>query len=413
MRISQLFTKTLREAPSGESSANARLLSRGGFVFKNMAGVWSMLPLGVKVLDKIRQIIREEMNAIGGQELHLNVLQDKKIWDKTDRWNIENVMYTWKDDNKDFGLGFTHEEVVAQIGSQHIHSYKDLPKFVYQIQTKFRKEARAQSGLLRTREFEMKDLYSLTRDEKELQEFYEKCAKAYSKIFERVALKAFRTKAHGGVFRVEGSEEFQVIAEVGEDTIYVCQSCGRATNKDVIEINENRCAYCKNDKLEEKRAIEVGNIFQLGTKFSEPLGLIYSDKKGNKQPIWMGSYGIGTGRVMAAVVEVHHDEQGIVWPNSVSPFLAHLVTINNQQSTINKRADQIYELLTKQGIEVLYDDRQDVSAGQKFADADLIGCPFRIVVSDKTGEKLEIKHRQEKQTSLKTFAQVVDLVSKI
>lgn len=408
MKLTQLFTKTLRNAPAGEVSMNAQLLSRGGFIFKNMAGVYSILPLGVRVMRKIEQIIRQEMDAIGGQELHLNAFQDKKIWDQTERWGIEHVMYVWKDKDlrKEFGLGFTHEEVVAQIGSLYINSYKDLPKYVYQIQTKFRKEPRPQAGLLRGREFEMKDLYSLTRDKKDLENFYEKCAKAYSKVFKRMGLDAIRTKAHGGVFNVEGSEEFQVVAAVGEDTIYLCKACKKATNKEVIEQYKHLCAYCGSDQLDEKRAIEVGNIFQLGTKFSEPLGLMFLDKKGNKRPVWMGSYGIGTGRAMATVVEVHHDNNGIIWPSSIAPFSVHLVGIN-------KNATQIYDQLVEKGIEVLYDDRDGVSPGQQFADADLIGCPYRVVISDKTGEKVEIKGRGAATGKLVNLAKVVDIVSSI
>lgn len=409
MRVSQLFSKTLKQAPAQEVSTNARLLTRGGFALKNMAGVYSILPLGVRVLNKIRQIIREEMDAIGGQELYLNAFQDKSIWDKTNRWGIENVMYTWKDDGKDLGLGFTHEEVVAQIGRLYIHSYKDLPKFVYQIQTKFRREARTQAGLIRNREFEMKDLYSLTRDEKELKKFYEKCAGAYSKIFQRLGLDAIRTAAHGGIFS-GGSEEFQVVADVGEDTIYICSSCGRAVNKEIIEEKKYKCAYCAKDDLEEKRAIEVGNIFQLGTRFSEKLGLKFIDEKGEERNVYMGSYGIGTGRAMAAVVEVHHDEQGIRWPASVAPFLVYLISLADAR--VVKKADTVYERLVREGIEVLYDDRAEASPGQKFADADLLGCPYRIVVSTKTGEKLELKRRDEQRTTLKSVAQAVDFVQK-
>lgn len=407
MKLTQLFTKTLRDVPKDETALNAQLLTRGGFIFKNMAGVYSILPLGVRVLEKIRQIIREEMNAIGGQELHLNTLQDKSLWDKTHRWNIEDVMYEWKDGKgRSHGLGFTHEEVVAQIGSLYIESYQDLPKYVYQIQTKFRKEERPQAGLLRCREFEMKDLYSLTRDEDQLDDFYEQCANAYSKIFERMGLQAIRTKAHGGVFNAEGSDEFQVIAAVGEDTIYYCKACKKATNKEVIEKYKNVCAYCGSDKLEEKRAIEVGNIFQLGTKFSEPLGLMFVDEKGNERPVWMGSYGIGTGRAMATVVEVHHDDKGIIWPPSIAPFTVYLIGIG-------KDAKQIYDRLIKAGIAVLYDDRDGVSPGQRFADADLIGCPYRVVISEKTGEKIEIKRREAPTEKLVSLAHAIDIVNNI
>ncbi len=407
MRLTQLFTKTLREAPGGEVAKNSQLLTRGGFIFKNMAGVYSMLPLGVRVLDKIRRIIREEMNAIGGQELYLNTLQDKSLWDKTGRWNIEDVMYEWQDGKgHNHGLGFTHEEVIGQIGSVYIESYKDLPKYVYQIQTKFRREERPQAGLLRCREFEMKDLYSLNVDEKDLKDFYEQCAHAYSKIFERMGLQAIRTKAHGGVFNAEGSDEFQVVAEVGEDTIYFCKACKKATNKEVIEKYNHGCGHCGSDALEEKRAIEVGNIFQLGTKFSEPLGLMFVDEKGNERPVWMGSYGIGTGRAMATVVEVHHDDNGIIWPPSIAPFTVYLIGIN-------KDARQVYDRLVKAGIAVLYDDRDGVSPGQRFADADLIGCPYRVVISGKTGKQVEIKRRGAATEKLVSLAQAIDIVNNI
>lgn len=388
MKFSKLFTKTRREAPKDETAVNAQLLTRGGFVFKNMAGVYSLLPLGVRVIKKIEQIIREEMNAIGGQEIYLNILQDPEVWKKSGRWqSAKDVMYQWQDDQKkDFGLGFTHEEVVAQIGALYVFSYKDLPKYIYQIQTKFRNETRAQAGLLRGREFGMKDLYSLSASEDQLDDFYEQCALAYTKVFERLDLKAIRTKASGGVFS-KYSDEFQVVSEVGEDTIYVCSENHGAVNKEVIADFGNKCLQCKKDLIE-KRAIEVGNIFKLGTKYSEALGLKFTDKDGSKTPVIMGSYGIGIGRAMATVVEIHHDKDGIIWPAAAAPFAVHLIGINQD-------ATKIYDKLVDQNIEVLYDDREDASVGQKLSDADLIGCPARIVLSQKTGDKVELKLRSE------------------
>lgn len=418
MRISDLFTKTLRQAPKDETAESAKLLTRGGFIFKNRAGVYSILPLGERVLVKIRQIIREEMEAIGGQELHLNILQDPEVWKKTKRWEeAKEVMYrfsTAAGSEPDSGLGFTHEEVVAQIATLYIQSYKDLPKFVYQIQTKFRNEPRVQAGLLRGREFEMKDLYSLTATKEGLDEFYEQSALAYQKIFRRCGLTAIRTEASGGLFSPR-SDEFQVLAEVGEDRIYVCQNCGHGVNKEIIgaerrqgsgdsqvliEAAQDKCPKCASEDFKEERAIEVGNIFKLGTRFSEALGLYFTDQDGSRQPVVMGSYGIGTGRLMATVVEVYHDGQGIRWPASVAPFSAHLVAVTSDQSRVTSKADKLYNQLTKAGIQTLYDDREEASAGEKFADADLIGCPWRIVVSEKTGDNVELKERGSDTTQL-------------
>ena len=396
MRLSQLFTKTLREAPADETAINAQFLIRGGFISKVMAGVYEYLPLGWRVLNKINNIIREEMDAIGGQELFLSVFQDKEIWSKTGRWDsAKEVMYQFKDSSgRETGLGFTHEEPLTATAKHFISSYKDLPKAVYQIQTKFRNEVRAKSGLLRGREFLMKDLYSFHADEKDLDEFYEKAAQAYLNIFERVGLKAVRTYASGGLFS-KYSDEFQVPAEVGEDMIFMCGKCCYAENR---EIHENdKCPKCGN-KLEEKTAVEVGNIFKLGTKFSSALGLNYTDENGNNKPVIMASYGIGPGRVMATIVEVSSDGFGIIWPESVAPYKVHLIVLDEKKG----ESEKLYNDLTKKGVEVLYDDRSEQTAGEKFADADLIGCPLRVVVSKKTLEKnsVEIKKRSEKEVKL-------------
>ncbi|OGM99268.1 MAG: prolyl-tRNA synthetase [Candidatus Yanofskybacteria bacterium RIFCSPLOWO2_01_FULL_41_34] len=398
MKLSKLFTKTLREAPSDETAKNARLLIRGGFVSKVMAGVYEYLPFGLRVLNKINNIIREEMDVVGGQELNMSVFQNKEIWQATGRWDsAKEVMYQFKDNfNKDQGLGFTHEEPIAATARHFISSYKDLPKAVYQIQTKFRNEARAKSGLLRGREFLMKDLYSFHADQNDLDEYYEKVADAYSRIFERVGVSAVRTFASGGLFS-KYSDEFQVVADIGEDTIYVNEKENRAVNKEVY--NEDVLADLKWNKsnLTERSSIEVGNIFKLGTKFSEPLGLTYTDADGNLRPVIMASYGIGPGRLMGTVVEVSCDEEGIIWPENIAPYKVHLISLEQ-----NKKADKVYDDLANSGAEVLYDDREDKTAGEKFADADLIGCPIRIVVSKKTLEKesVELKLRNEKDFKL-------------
>jgi len=413
MKLSQLFTKTLREAPTDETAINAQLLIRGGFIFKNSAGIYSFLPLGLRVLNKISNIIREEMNAIGGQELFMPALVEKKYMEPTGRWNLDVGYYVsdgqqgTSDKQDNFVLGWSHEEVLTAIASKFISSYKDLPFSAYQIQTKFRHEPRAKSGLLRGREFMMKDLYSFHADQKSLDEYYEKARNAYLKIFERCGLKAIYTLAAGGVFTDKFTHEFQVVADVGEDTIYVCNKCEYAENKEITKLQDgDKCPKCEG-KIDEKKSIEVGNIFDQGTKYSEALGLSFTDEDGNKKPVIMGAYGIGLSRVMATVVEVSSDDRGIIWPKNIAPFKVHLISLDQ-----NEEADKIYAELTKNdspaGGEVLYDDREDKAPGEKFADADLIGCPIRLVVSKKTLEKdsVELKHRNEKEYELMKFTDI-------
>lgn len=399
MRLSKLFTKTVREAPADETAKNAQFLIRGGFVFKNSAGVYSFLPLGWKVAQKIINIIREEMNAIDGQEIFMPALVEKKYMEPTGRWNLDVGYFTKPKNEKEseFVLGWSHEEVLTSIAAKFISSYKDLPFSVYQIQTKFRHEARAKSGLLRGREFMMKDLYSFHASEDDLDKYYAKVAEAYYKIFERCGLKTVYTLAAGGVFTNKFTHEFQVVSDVGEDTIYVCDKCGYSENKEISKSTEGGpCQKCGGN-ISEKKAIEVGNIFNNGTKYSEALGLSFTDEKGDKHPVIMGAYGIGVSRLMATIVEIHNDKNGILWPENVAPFKVCLVSLDQ-----NSEADKIYDDLTKKGADVLYDDRIDKTAGEKFADADLIGCPVRIVVSKKTLEKnsAETKKRSEKEVKL-------------
>src|SRR3989344_4364820 len=399
MRLSRLFTKTLREAPADEMAVNAKLLIRGGFISKVMAGFYEYLPLGWRVLDKINTIIREEMNAVGGQELYMSVFQNKDTWAATGRWeSAKEVMYQFKDaTGKDLGLGFTHEEPLTSAARHFISSYKDLPKSVYQIQTKFRREERAKSGLLRGREFLMKDLYSFHSTQEDLDEYYEKVAQAYHNIFTRAGVKAIRTHASVGLFS-KYSDEFQVLADVGEDIVHFCEKCGFAINQEIYDQEgDGKCSKC-DGKLTERKSIEVGNIFKLGTKFSEPLGLLFTAEDGTKKPVIMASYGIGPGRLMATAVEVSNDNRGIIWPENIAPFKVHLVLLDG----LNKEADQVYADLTKNHVEVLYDDREDKSAGEKFADADLIGCPVRLVVSKKTLDKesIELKYRNQKDLKM-------------
>ena len=381
MRQSQLFTKTRREAPKDEQARNAELLIRAGFVHKEIAGVYTYLPLGLKVLNNIVQIIREEMNKIGGQEMVLTALQDKEPWVKTDRWDEEKLDIWFKTEFKsggETGLAITHEEPITRIMTEHIASYRDLPVYAYQFQNKFRNELRAKSGIMRGKEFLMKDLYSFSKDESEHEAFFGKAREAYKNVFKRVGVgdRTYVTFASGGIFS-EFSEEFQTISDAGEDTIYVDEVKGIAVNKEVMTDAALEKLGLDKTGLVEKKAIEAGNIFNLGTRFSEPLGLTYMAEDGEKKPVVMGSYGIGPTRLMGIIAETLSDEKGLVWPESIAPFHYHLVSLGNDVEVL-KVADELYEALGKNA-SVLYDDR-DVRAGEKFADSDLIGIPYRINV---------------------------------
>ena len=404
MRQRDLFTKTFRTAPKDEEAVNARLLIQAGFVDKLMAGVYTYLPLGLRVFKKIEHIIREEMNAAGGAEVLMPTLQPKENWEKTGRWTGMDDLYKVKDlSGRETALGPTHEEVVAPLAKKFISSYKDLPFAPYQIQNKFRMEHRSKSGILRGREFIMKDMYSFHADEADLDVFYDKMKKVYTRVFERMGIgaKTYMTFASGGTFS-KFSHEFQTETDAGEDTIYLCEKCRIAINKEVIDV-QPACPECGNEKLIEKKAIEVGNIFKLMTKFSAPFDLTYTDKAGAERSIVMGCYGIGLGRVMGTAVEICHDKKGIVWPFAIAPFAVHLIEIGDG---LGKNA---YEKLSAAGIEVLYDDRA-ATPGEKFADADLIGIPFRAVVSQKTGEQIEVKRRGEDIAALMGLEDLIAVV---
>ncbi len=408
MLQSQIFTKTQKEDPKDEKSINAILLQRAGFIYKEMAGVYSFLPMGLMVLNKVSNIVREEMQAIGGQEVDMAILQPKALWQKTDRWDKGiglEVMYKVEDDKMEVGLGPTHEEMLTDIIKNHVESFEDLPFSVFQIQTKFRKETRAKSGVLRGREFLMKDLYSFHASTDDFKDFYEKSKQAYFNVFERCGLKAIITEASGGSFSKEFSHEFQVISQAGEDTIYYCDCGGFSQNEEVYDKKVTKCPVCAKE-IQKAKSIEAGNIFSLGTKYSEPLGALFTDKNGVKAPIIMGCYGIGISRLMGIIVEASHDNKGIIWSKSVSPFACHLLPILSgkpeQDKEILEKANNVYNNLQKKGILVLYDDRSKKSAGEKFADADLIGIPLRIVISQKTIEQscIEIKKRNEEKANL-------------
>ena len=401
MRYSQLFPKAKREAPKGAVTANHKLLVRAGFIDQLMAGSWTLLPMGWRVVTKINTIIREELDAIGCQEMLMPLMHPKEIWNETGRWeSAAEVMYQLKDSRKkEFALSFTHEEIVMDLARKHVTSYRDLPLAVYHFSTKFRNETRPQGGILRGREFLMKDLYSLHASEADLVAFYEKVSEAYLQIFKRIGFDIYVTEAAGGVFTEGHTREFQVLAEAGEDTILIKPGTHEAYNKEIFAGEET--------KFEARRAIEVGNIFPFGDKkYAEKMGGYFRDKDGVKKLMHFASYGIGTTRVMGAVVEVYHDDKGIIWPESVAPFQVHLVTLENQEPGSRKQGEKVYTLLSGAGIEVLYDETQR-SAGEKFADADLIGIPVRLVVSDKTRDRVEWKNRDEEGTEILEVDEVI------
>ena len=397
MRQTQLFTKTRREAPSGEEAKNAKLLIRAGFINKEMAGVYDYLPLGLRVLKRIENLIREEMNELGGQEVLMSALQNATLWEKTKRWSSETVDNWFKtgDGEKEYGLGFTHEEPFTALMINHTASYKDLPFSAYQFQNKFRNEKRAKSGILRGREFIMKDLYSFHVDEAGLDDFYTQVAESYGRIFDRAGIGhlTYKTFASGGVFS-KYSHEFQTISDAGEDIVYIDETKRIAVNKEVYTDEVLADLGLKKEDLIEKKAIETGNIFKLGTRFSDTLGLMYKDEAGASNPVVMGSYGIGLGRLMGTIVETLSDDKGIVWPEEITPFDYHLVEIVSENPEVRKKTEEIYKKLSDNK-DVLWDDR-DLRAGEKFADADLIGIPKQIIIGEKglANNTIEIKDRK-------------------
>lgn len=405
MRYSQVFPKTLKQAPSGAESVNQQLLTRAGFIHQEMAGVYTYLPLGWRVIDKISDIVREEMNKIGGQELLMPVLHPGENWKKTGRFESFDVLYKLKGvGEKDLVLGPTHEEIIYPLLAEYIKSYKDLPLYLYQIQTKLRDEPRAKAGLLRGREFTMKDLYSFHTSDEDRDKYYQVVSEAYLKIYKKIGLPVFVTKAPGGTFS-DLSEEFQTPIPAGEDTIYICKECNIAINKEVFD--GQNCSSC-GGVFDEQKAIEVGNVFPLKRSYAEIFNLEFTDKAGEKKIVSAGCYGFGISRVMGTLVEISHDEGGIVWPEAVAPYKIHLVGLD-LDSSVKNRAEEVYKLLQVNDIEVLYDDRLEVSAGEKFADADLIGIPYRVVVSKRLGDKLELKKRSEKNTEFLSLEELLKL----
>lgn len=416
MRLSQLYTKTRKDAPADETAKNAQLLIRAGYIHKEMAGVYAYLPLGLRVLENIKAIVREEMNAIGGQEMIMTSLQRKELWEVTDRWDDEKVDVWFKSHLKngtEVGFGWSHEEQITEMMKNYISSYRDLPVYTYQFQTKLRNELRAKSGIMRGREFVMKDMYSYTLSEELHQKFYDQTIAAYTRIFERVGLgsNTYLTFASGGAF-TQFSHEFQTVTDAGEDTIYIHKEKNLAINEEVLNDEVLSQLGVNRDELEEATAAEVGNIFSFGDTKSKELGLYYTDEIGKEIPVILGSYGIGITRLMGVIVEHSSDERGIVWPENIAPAKAYIARLGNDEN-VTHEADLLYNRLTENDISVIYDDR-DRSAGDKFGDADLIGIPYRIVVSKKTAEagRHELKKRTEDDVQLLDIETIVSTLAK-
>lgn len=416
MLQSKLFAKTRKEAPRDEVSKNAQLLIRGGFIDKLMAGSYTYLPLGLRVLKKIENIIREEMLAAGGQELLMPSLHPKENWTQTGRWDTLDSLFKFTSHYSkiNLALGPTHEEIISPLVKKFNLSHKDLPFYLFQIQTKFRDEKRAKSGILRGREFLMKDLYSFHTSEEDLNAYYEKMKMHYKNIFNKCGIgeKTYLTFASGGTFS-KYSHEFQAVASAGEDTIFLCEKCGVAVNSEIID-EQKGCPECGSQDLKEKKAIETGNIFMLKTKYSDPFGLEFNDEKGVKKPVIMGCYGIGLSRLMGAVVEIHNDEKGIIWPKTIAPYQFHLLELDGKSAAadaVKNFTKKVYDDLQNKGLEVLYDDRDDASAGEKFADADIIGIPYRLVVSKKTVKQnsVEIKRRGENKAEIMDLNKITNV----
>lgn len=411
MRTSQLFTKTRKDAPADEVAKNAQLLIKAGFIHKEMAGVYSFLPLGHKVIQNIVKIVKEEMDAVGGVQMETSALQSKEVWEKTNRWDdtvVDNWFKTKLKNNTELGLSFTNEEAYSNIVKSFVRSYKDLPIYAYDFKTIFRNELRSKSGIMRGREFYWKALYSFSKDEAEHNEFYDKMKTAYTNVFKRVGIgdKTYFTFASGGTFS-KYSHEFQTLSDAGEDTIYIDEAKGIAVNEEVLTDAVLKDLELDKAKLTQAKAIEVGNIFSLGHKFSEPFNLAYTAEDGQEKLVFMGSYGIGISRLMGVIAELMSDDRGLVWPANIAPAQVYLARLGEDDAVV-KAADELYEDLQKSGIEVLYDDR-DVRAGEKFADADLIGLPYRVVVSAKSLEhnQVELKKRTSQEVTLLASKEVI------
>lgn len=414
MKYSKLFSKTKKESPKDEMSKNAILLFRAGFIYKEMAGAYAYLPLGLMVIEKIKKIIREEMNQLGAQEILMTTLQRKELWEVTNRWDDEKVDIWFKSflkNGTEVGFGWSHEEPISEMMKNYISSYRDLPVSVYQFQTKLRNELRAKSGIMRGREFVMKDMYSFAKNDAEHKEFYDKTIQAYLKVFERVGLgkDTFLTFASGGAF-TQFSHEFQTITDAGEDIVYLDAEKKIAINEEVYKDEVINQLGLKKENLQKIKAAEVGNIFSFGTTKSEQMDFTFAEEGINKFVV-LGSYGIGISRIMGVIAEKFSDDKGLIWPEEVAPFKLHLTTLNIEDQNVFDFSSKLYDLLKNKRIEVLWDDRQDVSSGEKLADADLIGLPYRAVVSKRNNESIELKNRNSLESKMVTVDELLNILS--
>lgn len=411
MRVSNLFTKTSKNAPADEVAKNAQLLIRAGYVYKEMAGAYAYLPLGLRVVEKIKQIVREEMNAIRSNELIMTALQRREIWEKTGRWSDETVDIWFKTalkDETEVGLGWSHEEPIVEMMKNYVTSYKDLPASLYQFQTKMRNELRAKSGIMRGREFVMKDMYSFHATKEDLDAYYNETIEAYKRVYDRLGIGSdtYVTFASGGAF-TKFSHEFQTICDAGEDVIYLHRDKNIAVNEEVIDDAVQELGISR-DELEKVKTAEVGNIFNFGTQKTDEMGLYYTDSADKKQSLWIGSYGVGVTRVMGVIAEKMSDDKGLVWPRNIAPYSVYLISIGEKGVA---EADALYDELTSKGIEVLYDDR-DERPGAKFADAELLGIPYRVTVSDRLVETNEYEY-VERQTGEQVVITKDELLTKL
>lgn len=412
MKRSQLFVRTQKNAPADEVAKNAQLLIRAGYVYKVMAGVYAYTPLGIRVLEKIKQVVREEMDAIGGQELIMTALQRRETWETTGRWDDETVDVWFKTKLKDeteVGLAWSHEEAIIEMMKQHVKSYKDMPQSVYQFQTKFRNELRSKSGIMRGREFVMKDMYSCSLDAEQHEKFYQVTIDAYMNVFKRLGIgdETYVTFASGGAF-TQFSHEFQTICDAGEDIVYLHRAKNIAINEEVLNDETLSKLGITKDDLEEVKTAEVGNIFNFGTQKSEETDFAFTNEKGEKQYVHLGSYGIGITRVMGVIAEKMSDEHGLVWHANVAPYHVYLASIGD----IKTEADKLLTELERAGVEVLYDDR-DERPGEKFADADLMGIPYRIVISQRSleADSVEVKNRASGEVQMVPLKEIVRFIT--
>lgn len=405
-----MFAKTLKSAPSAADTANHRLLVQAGFVRQVMAGVYTYLPFGLRVLNKISKIVREEMDAIGAEEVLMPMLHPSALWKQTGGWDKIDVLFKIKSrTGKDYAMSQSNEETVTPLAKEWIHSAKDLPLAIYHINWKFRDELRSKSGIMRGREFLMKDMYSFHATQDDFDTFYAKAKVAYMNVYRRLGLVAKATEASGGAFTEKVSYEFEVLTDAGEAPVLYCDKCDYCVNVDDIKTYklDDECPICHKDHLKSAMASEVGNVFDLGTKYSKAFDLTFMNESGEKTYPIMGCYGIGVSRTMGVIVEKFNDELGIVWPASIAPFTVHLASLNTNDEAVIARADEVYVILTQKGIEVLYDERTEVGAGQKLGEADMIGCPIRAIVSTKTGDKVEVKMRNEKDGQLMSLDELI------